>query len=114
MAKDASGRGESRFFSLRGRALEVFGRKIALPESRWARIGIGCGFLVGGCLAILPVFGVWMLPLGFIILSMDIAIVRRWRRRGQVRYSRWRARRQALKASSALTPRAGLARWPFR
>jgi hypothetical protein len=113
MVQDAAGSGKSRFFSLRGRALEVFGRKIALPQSRWARIGIGCGFLVGGCLAILPVFGAWMLPLGFFILSMDIAIVRRWRRRGQVRYSRWQARRRAMKASTALSSR-GVARRPFR
>jgi predicted site-specific integrase-resolvase len=53
-----------------------------------------------------------MLPLGFFILSMDIAIVRRWRRRGQVRYSRWQARRRALRASTALTP-GRVSRWPF-
>ena len=105
MAIDGAGSKASRFFRLRGRALEVLGRRITLPQSRWARIGIGCAFLVGGCLAILPVFGVWMLPLGFLILSMDIALVRRWRRRGQVRYSRWQLRRRALKASTALSPR---------
>ena len=104
MVMDAAKKTATRFFRLRGRALEIFGRQITLPQSRLARILIGCAFLVGGCLAILPVFGVWMLPLGFLILSMDIALVRRWRRRGQVRYSRWRVRRRALKASTALSP----------
>ncbi|BDA84321.1 hypothetical protein Sa4125_18630 [Aureimonas sp. SA4125] len=105
MANDAAGAKASRFFNLRGRALEIFGQRIMLPQSRLARIGIGCTFLIGGCLAILPVFGVWMLPLGFLILSMDIAMIRRWRRRAQVRHSRWRARRLALKASAALRSR---------
>jgi hypothetical protein len=37
--------------------------------------------IIGGCLAILPVFGLWMLPLGFMLLADDILPVRRFRDR---------------------------------
>jgi hypothetical protein len=81
------------FFRMQGRRVEVFGRSFELPASRLARIAIGLLLIVGGCFAFLPVLGVWMLPLGFMVLSIDIAIVRRWRRRTEVRWSRWRASR---------------------
>jgi hypothetical protein len=47
------------------------------PESRWARIPAGVLLILGGFLAILPVFGLWMLPLGLILLAEDIPAVRR-------------------------------------
>lgn len=34
------------------------------PQARWVRMPAGVFFILGGCLAILPVFGLWMLPLG--------------------------------------------------
>jgi hypothetical protein len=37
--------------------------------------------IIGGCLAILPVFGLWMLPLGFMLLADDIPLLRRCRDR---------------------------------
>jgi hypothetical protein len=36
----------------------------------------------------LPILGVWMLPLGLIILSIDLSFVRRWRRRAEVKWGR--------------------------
>ena len=33
----------------------------------------------------MPVFGFWMIPLGLFVLSVDIPIVRRWRRQLAVR-----------------------------
>ena len=84
-------------FRLQGRRLEIFGRQVMLPASRAGRIAVGVLFTIGGCFAILPVLGVWMIPLGFLILSIDIAIIRRWRRRSQIRWSRWRLERQRLK-----------------
>lgn len=64
--------------------------EIPLPKSRLARMAVGGGLIFGGCLGFLPILGFWMLPLGFLILSQDSAIVRRWRRR----FSVWWGRRR--------------------
>ena len=73
-----------------------FGRRtIKLPSNRVARVGLGAAFVAGGLLSFLPVLGIWMLPLGVIILSHDFASVRRVRRRSQVGLTRrWRAWRR--------------------
>ncbi len=47
------------------------------PELRWARIPAGLLLIVGGFLAVLPVFGLWMLPLGLILIGEDAPPVRR-------------------------------------
>jgi purine-cytosine permease-like protein len=65
-----------------------------LPASRIARILLGLTLIIGGIFAILPVLGLWMVPLGLVILSVDFAIVRRWRRRAEL----WWAKRKAEKA----------------
>jgi hypothetical protein len=86
--------GGRRFFQLRGRILEIFGRQVVLPESRIGRLLIGTLFCLGGLMWFLPILGLWMLPLGLLILSIDIALVRRWRRRSDVRWARWRLKRR--------------------
>ena len=43
------------------------------PKSRWARIAAGVALILGG----LPVFGLWMLPLGLILVAEDVLAVRR-------------------------------------
>ena len=52
-----------------------------LPKSRWARIFVGIGLIFGGILGFLPILGFWMVPLGFLVLSIDLPVVRRWRRK---------------------------------
>jgi len=47
------------------------------PSSRWARLPAGVGFCVGGVFWILPVLGLWMLPVGLVLLSEDISSLRR-------------------------------------
>ena len=47
------------------------------PESRWARIPTGILLILGSFLAVLPVFGVWMMPLGLILIAEDVPAVRR-------------------------------------
>jgi hypothetical protein len=69
------------------------GREIALPRSRWLRMGLGVAFIIGGLLGFLPIVGFWMLPLGLLILSYDLPFARRWRRRFVVWWHRWRERR---------------------
>jgi hypothetical protein len=56
-------------------------RWLRKPASRWARIPAGILLILGGFLAILPVFGLWMLPLGLMLLADDIPPLRRTRDR---------------------------------
>lgn len=59
-----------------------------LPKSRIARIVIGILLILMGFLGFLPVLGFWMIPLGLIVLSADLPIVRRLRRRLEVLFLR--------------------------
>ena len=59
-----------------------------LPRSRIIRVIIGAALILGGLLGFLPVLDFWMIPLGLLILSVDLPIVRRWRRRAQVWWGR--------------------------
>lgn len=47
------------------------------PERKWVRIPAGILFMLGGCMAFLPVLGVWMIPVGILLLSEDIPFFRR-------------------------------------
>lgn len=47
------------------------------PSSRWARIPAGLLFCLGGVFAILPILGLWMLPLGLVLLAEDVPLLRR-------------------------------------
>jgi len=72
-------------------------RKANLPRTRLGRTLLGLAFVVGGIFSFLPVLGIWMLPLGLVIFSVDWAFVRRWRRQAEVRLSRWWKSRQAVR-----------------
>jgi hypothetical protein len=63
-------------------------RVFRLPRSSSTRIGLGLGLIAGGLLGFLPVLGFWMLPLGMLVLSQDLPVVRRWRRSFVVRMER--------------------------
>ncbi|HEY1783846.1 MAG TPA: hypothetical protein VGG79_26040 [Roseiarcus sp.] len=63
------------------RRMQAVTRWLRKPASRWARIPAGVLLIFGGCLAILPVFGLWMLPLGLMLLADDIPPLRRFRDR---------------------------------
>jgi hypothetical protein len=73
-------------------------RRFPLPASRIERIVIGSLFVLLGLLGFLPVLGFWMIPLGLIILSHDIAAVRRLRRRVSVWWTKRRRERAAQSA----------------
>jgi hypothetical protein len=60
--------------------IRIFDRHWHLPQSKPIRIGIGILLIVGGVVGFLPVLGFWMIPLGLLVLSIDLPIVRRWRR----------------------------------
>ena len=65
-------------------------RYFHLPQSKPIRIGLGILLVACGLLGFLPVLGFWMIPLGLLVLSVDIPIVRRRRRKLAV----WWHRRQ--------------------
>ena len=73
-----------------------FGRfSIPIPSSRPLRVGLGVLLILGGFLGFLPILGFWMIPLGLVVLSIDIPYVRRLRRRLEV----WWGRRKQKKAA---------------
>ena len=61
--------------------MQAVTRWLRKPASRWARIHVVVMWIIGGCLSILPVFGLWMLPLGLMLLTDDIPPLRRFRDR---------------------------------
>lgn len=56
-------------------------RWLRRPSSRWVRLPAGVLLIGGSLLSILPVFGLWMLPLGLILLAEDMPPLRRARDR---------------------------------
>jgi hypothetical protein len=54
------------------RGLQTTVRWLRKPSSRWVRIPTGFLLIVGGVLSILPLLGLWMLPLGFLLLAEDV------------------------------------------
>ena len=73
-------------------SINFAGKRIPLPASRIARIGLGVALILGGLLGFLPVLGFWMVPLGLIVLSVDLAIAHRQRRKLEVWWGRRRGR----------------------
>ena len=61
---------------------------VPVPRSRAGRIATGSLLIGGGMLGFLPVLGFWMVPLGLVVLSHDLALVRRRRRRFEVWWRR--------------------------
>ena len=73
--------------------------KLRVPQSKAGRKTLGGALLVGGAFAWLPVLGLWMVPAGLAVLSVDSPKIRRFRRTSEVRAVRWwRARKAAAQA----------------
>lgn len=43
---------------------------------RWLRMPAAFLLIVGGFLAILPIFGLWMIPVGLLLLAVDVPALR--------------------------------------
>ena len=69
------------------------GYTIRLPGHPALRIGLGIALVVAGLLGFLPILGFWMVPLGLVILSVDLVRVRRFRRSSTVKFGSWLHRR---------------------
>jgi hypothetical protein len=59
--------------------LQTTVRWLRRPALRWVRFAVGVLFIAGAFLSILPIFGIWMLPLGLMLLAEDIPALRRAR-----------------------------------
>lgn len=68
------------------------------PQARLIRIPLGLLLILGGIFSFLPVLGIWMLPLGLLLLALDFvflqgpinsAIVR-----GSRKWTTWRRSRR--------------------
>ena len=79
------------------KGIRIGNRRMPLPASRLARILIGGLLILGGLLGFLPLLGFWMIPLGLLVLSVDLPAVRRWRRQLTVW---WHRRRQGNDAKT--------------
>jgi hypothetical protein len=56
-------------------------RWLRRPAARWVRIPAGLLLILGGVFSILPFLGLWMLPLGLVLLAEDVRLLRRARDR---------------------------------
>ncbi|UEM23831.1 hypothetical protein JL100_014160 [Skermanella mucosa] len=69
------------------------------PQATWVRIPVGLLLVIGGLLSFLPILGIWMLPLGLLLLAQDIPVLKRPTSRAMIRLERrwveWRRRRAA-------------------
>ena len=70
------------------------------PSSRFARIPLSLLLIVGGIFSFLPVLGLWMAPLGLLLLAQDVPVLRGptrrmllWLERRWVRWKRPRGER---------------------
>jgi hypothetical protein len=75
-----------------------------LRKDSWfpVRFPVALVLIAGGIFSFLPVLGVWMLPLGLLLLAVDLPVLRgpisaliiRGRRKGRHLALRWRLRRR--------------------
>ena len=62
------------------------------PEARWLRIPAGIFLVCGGFVWFLPMVGLWMLPLGLLLLAEDIPPMKRRIASTLSRVERWSRR----------------------
>ena len=70
-----------RQFDLLSSKLPGFGQRalarLRRPGARLIRIPVGVLLMFGGIFSILPFLGLWMLPLGLMLLAIDVPLLRR-------------------------------------
>lgn len=86
------GRIHRQFDRLERRIPAPLARALAFLRRPWARlirIPVGLVFVVGGVFSFLPLLGIWMLPLGLLLLAIDLPILRGPVGHGIVRLRWW-------------------------
>jgi hypothetical protein len=51
-------------------------RNLRHPHAHWMRIPAGALLVVGGVFSFLPFLGIWMLPLGLLLIAYDVPFLR--------------------------------------
>jgi hypothetical protein len=71
------------------------------PSARLVRIPLGILLIFGGIFSFLPLLGIWMLPLGLLLLAIDLPFLQEpvvngivWFRRKLRQFRQWRAGRR--------------------
>lgn len=82
--------------------LRIGNRTFHAPRSRPIRIITGLVLILCGFFGFLPIIGFWMIPLGILVLSMDVPLIRRGRRRFEVWLGR---KRQKMAPNNIEKPR---------
>lgn len=84
-----------------------FAMMIYVLRQPWAmliRIPLGILLVAGGVLSFLPILGVWMLPLGLLLLAIDLPFLQRPMTstvlRGERQWKLWRRNRRDQKSAS--------------
>ena len=54
-----------------------FVRWVRQPSGRWLRWPLAVILMAGGVVGFLPVLGLWMLPLGLVLIAQDVPFLRR-------------------------------------
>lgn len=85
------------------RKINIFGSTVHLPHSKPVRISIGSLLILFGIFGFLPVLGFWMVPLGLLVLSHDLA----WARRGRRRLAVWWEKRKRRNGSDGNGAKGG-------
>jgi hypothetical protein len=78
MATKSHARLNRQFDRLQRRIPDVAARmleRVRRPEARWFRIPLGVLLVLGGIFSFLPVLGIWMLPLGLLLLALDLVFL---------------------------------------
>ena len=76
-------------------------RSLRHPDSRWVRIPVGVLLILAGLIApLVPLLGVWMIPIGLLLLASDVPFLRRpmayftmWSAEKWANLKRWWVRR---------------------
>lgn len=50
-------------------------RAVRAPEMKWVRVATGTALIAGGCMAFLPVLGIELLPIGFLLVAQDVPLL---------------------------------------
>ncbi len=75
------------------RYIKFAGLNVRVPAHPIVRAVLGIALVLGGVFSFLPILGLWMLPLGLIMLSIDSAWIRKFRRKSEIRLGRWLIKR---------------------
>ena len=77
-------------------------RRLRHPDARWIRMPVGLLAVVGGVFSFLPVLGIWMLPIGLLLIAYDVPFLRMpvgyftiWGMEKWAAFRRWLARKRA-------------------